>query len=328
MSEAPCGRSREYFPRGMQLRRLDRERAWRDEAKRDRPVVSLLTTSSTAMASHRTLSSCPPGDIPGGDYTDVVPFVLWSTWRSGTSWLMERLNKHPAVGSYGEILRVLPPTATGWSEWPPGAQDRPFFTAYLRERGLVDSHFGPYTHLFRYLDYVYAPRRSLHAIGFKLMYDQIRPYPHVLAYLRWRSVRVLHLIRENLLDLLLSRKANAFRKRANVWSPEERELIRPRLDTRTLIAELTRLEWERRMARLVVRLLRLPVHEVSYEDLLDSDARLDPIFTFLGQRRDADIDLSPTIVKLAPFSHRDGMANFDEVDHCLRGTRFHAFLRS
>jgi len=279
------------------------------------------------MGSHRTLPTRRPSDIPLGDDTGVVPFVLWSTWRSGTSWLMERLNKHPAVGSYGEILRVLPPSVTGWSEWPPGAQDRPFYTAYLRERGLVDSLLGPHTHLFRYLDYVYAPRRNLRAIGFKLMYDQVRPYPHVLAYLRWRNVRVLHLIRENLLDLVLSRKANAFRKRANVWSTEEREFIRPCLNTRTLIAELTRLEWERRVARLATRLSLLPVHEVSYEDLLDSDSRLDPILAFLGVRRDAGTDLSPTIVKLAPFSHRDGIANFDEVDQCLQGTRFHAFLR-
>jgi hypothetical protein len=279
------------------------------------------------MSSHRTRPACRPGDHPSADDSGVVPFVLWSTWRSGTTWLMERLNKHPAVGHYGELLRVLPPSATGRPEWPPGTQDRPFYTAYLRERGLVDSLLGPHTHLFSYLDYVYAPRRNLHAIGFKLMYSQIRPYPHVLAYLRWRNVRVLHLIRANLLDLVLSRKANAFRKRARAWSPEERELIRPRLDTSTLISELTHLEWERRVARLIVRSLRLPVHEVSYEDLLASEARLDPILAFLGVRRDATADLSSTIIKLAPFSHREGMANFDDVDQCLQGTRFHAFLR-
>jgi hypothetical protein len=294
---------------------------------RDTAVVSLLTASSIAMGSHHILRARRPRGIPPGDDAGVVPFVLWSTWRSGTSWLMERLNKHPAVGTYGEILRVLPPSNPGWSEWPPGAQDRPFYTAYLRERGLVDSLVGRQTHLFRYLDYIYAPRRNLRVIGFKLMYDQVRPYPHVLAYLRSRNVRVVHLIRENLLDLVLSRKANAFRKRANVWSVEERELIRPRLDTDTLIAELSRLEWERRVARLVIRLLRLPVTEVSYEGLLENEALLDPVLAFLGVRRDPGIDLSPTIVKLAPVSQRDGIANFSDVDQCLRGTRFHAFLR-
>lgn len=279
------------------------------------------------MVSHQPLSDHLTGHVSSERDAALVPFVLWSTWRSGTSWLMERLNSHPAIGGYGEILRVLPPSVTGWSEWPPGAHDRPFYTAYLRQRALVGSGLGVHTHLFRYLDYVYEPRRNLRSIGFKLMYDQVRPYPEVLLYLRRRKVRVLHLIRENLLDLVLSRKANLFRKRANVWSSADRELIRPSIDTRTLIVELTRLERERRIAKLVPRSLRLRVHQVSYEELLTSEARLDPVLAFLGVDRDAAVDLSTSIVKLAPFSHREGMSNFDEVERCLQGTRFHTLLR-
>ena len=33
------------------------------------------------------------------------------------------------------------------------------------------------------------------------------------------------------------------------------------------------------------------------------------------------------MLKLAPDSHREGIANFDEVEACLRGTRFARFLR-
>lgn len=277
--------------------------------------------------SYRPPAARPDGSLSPGNETDLVPFVLWSTWRSGTSWLMERLNNHPAIGTYGEILRVLPPSAITPSGWLPGSQDRPFYATFLRERGWDQSVLRRQIHLFHYLDYVYSPRRGLRAIGFKLMYDQARPYPHVFAYFRRHNVRVLHLVRENLLDLILSRKANAFRKRANVWSSDERELIRPSLETGTLVGELTRLEWEQRIARLAVRILRLSVHEVSYEELLANDVRLDAVLAFLNVRRDPTAGLAANIVKLAPFSHREGIANFDEVERSLRGTRFHAFLR-
>jgi len=254
----------------------------------------------------------------------VTRFVLLSTQRSGTSWLMERLSKHPAVGGYGEALLH---DARGPFGWPVGAGDRSFFPQYLSERGISATNSQRHLHLFGYLDDLYAPRRSLRAIGFKLMYDEARPYPELLVYFSLRDVRVVHLLRLNLLDIVISRVAMRQRRFVHAHSPEERESVRIRLPTDRLPLWLARLALERGAARLLVRAARLKVHEVTYEDLLADDVHLRRTLAFLGIADAADLDLTSLLLKLGSPSQRSSVTNYDEVCARLRRTAFACFLR-
>ena len=250
-------------------------------------------------------------------------FVLLSTQRSGTSWVMERLAHHERIGGYGEVLLH---GVGGWSDWPPGAADRPFYTTYLREASTSESLLHQHLRLFGYLDYLYQPRRGYQAIGFKLMYDQLRRYPEILAYLRVRRVRVLHLFRLNLLDIVLSREAMKSRRNVHARSPAEREMVRVDVDTRRLASDLARLDWERRLVREALTLLHIPVVEPTYESLLADESRLNSTVRFLGVGVDATTELPAVMLKLAPSSHRAGIANYDEVGAALQGTRYLSFL--
>lgn len=238
---------------------------------------------------------------------------------------MERLSAHPGVRAYAELLRA---GKTGWPTWPPGAGDRPHFGTYLDSQGRAKSRTQRHLHLFEFLDYLYAAPGAPNAIGFKLMYRSAAQYPQLLAYFRRRSVRVLHLVRSNLLDIALSRFTMHLRKSSHAWSPNEREEIRVLVDTRTLHWVLRRLERDRAIARLVLQAARLPVYEMTYEDLLVSDRSLYSALDFLGVTNPAACQLATTMVKLAPISHRAGIANYEAVEACLHGTRFHRYLRS
>lgn len=237
---------------------------------------------------------------------------------------MERLSAHPAIGAYGELLLA---DGTGYPSWPPGAGDRPFFETYLRDRGLSPSRVARHLHLFEFLDYLYAPRDDRRATGFKLMYRSAAPYPELLAYFRRRPVRVLHLVRNNLLDVALSQAALALRTKSHAWSSDEREEIRVPVDTENLLHTLRSFERDRAIARVVLRAARIRVHEIRYEDLLLSDRSLHDALAFLDVPNPAAYALPARMLKLAPTSHRRGIANYEAVDLCLRGTRFHRFLR-
>jgi hypothetical protein len=236
---------------------------------------------------------------------------------------MERLAAHPDVGGYGEVLLH---EVEGWSNWPPGAKDRPFYTTYMKDRG-ISTRLQRHTHLWRYLDYIYEPRRQFRAIGFKLMYDQVARYPEVLAYIARRRIRVLHLIRTNLIDLFLSREALSVRRFAHARSEAERETVHVHVDTSTLLAKLARLERERRVARLVLAALPIEVCELQYEALLSDDAPLYAALAFLGVTHTSGVRLPGIMLKLARSSHCDGISNVSEVRHRLEGTRFSRFLR-
>jgi hypothetical protein len=159
------------------------------------------------------------------------------------------------------------------------------------------------------------------------MYDRLVRYPEILAYLRTRSVRVLHQIRTNVLDLFLSREALPRRSVAHAWSPAELETIRVQVDTRRLIPRLARLRRDQILASRLLAALRLQVYEFSYEAALANDVILSEALAFVGIHHAAGIDLSPVMLKLAPLSHREGISNFEEVERTLAGTRFAGLLR-
>ena len=186
---------------------------------------------------------------------------------------MERLAKHPEVGGYGEVLL---PGVEGWSNWPLGADDRPFFATYVKENGFGDRFLSRHQLLLPYIDYLYEPRRGFRAIGFKLMYDQLMRYPELLVYLRVRQVAVLHLVRANLLDVLLSREAMKTRRFVHARSEAEKEAVVVRLDTSKLIQDLGRLSAERRVATWMIRAVRLPILQITYEELRADERVLEP----------------------------------------------------
>lgn len=261
---------------------------------------------------------------PQLDSRPVTPFALLSTQRSGTSWVMERLAEHTKIGAYGELLLK---GREGWPPWPAGAEDRPFYATYLSDHGAGGRRLDPHRHLFSYLDYLYAPRRDFWAIGFKLMYGEVKRYPEIVVYLRRRRVHVLHLVRENVLDVALSQMGTATRQRLHAWQGDEKEDLRISVDTDHLLWWLRHLERERWAARFLLRALRLPKLELSYEALVSDESALDPALSFLGLAGASSSDLSSSMVKLAPRSHSEGVANFDEVERILAGTRFEPLLR-
>jgi hypothetical protein len=237
---------------------------------------------------------------------------------------MERLAAHGDIGAYGELLLQ---GRRGWPDWPAGADDRPFYETYLLERSGRASRRDAHRWLFPFLDWLYEPRRGLLTIGFKLMYDEAVPYPELLVYLRRRRVRVLHLVRDNLLDVAISQMGTAVRTRVHAWSERDREDVAIPVDVDGLLWWLRRLERERRRARRLSRLARLTVHDITYEDLVSDDALLSGVLEFLGVASGSPGVLPSSMVKLAPLSHSEGMANYEDVERRLRGTRFARYLR-
>src|SRR5688572_33465139 len=120
-------------------------------------------------------------------------FVVLTTNRSGSEWVMSTLNNFQNVSGHGELF--LPRPRNLDNKW-----DANF--AYTR---FVETKFQRFTvrpfSVFSYLNTLYSTPEK---VGFKLMYKQLGLYPEILAYLVQRRIRVLHLIRRNHLDVMLS----------------------------------------------------------------------------------------------------------------------------
>ncbi|MDX1474958.1 MAG: hypothetical protein R3309_12365 [Reinekea sp.] len=177
--------------------------------------------------------------------------------------------------------------------------------------------------VFAYLNELY----SLPGIvGFKLMYAQLGQYPEILAYLIRYRIRVVHLVRKNHLDVLISYAVKAQIGRAHLLSGQSTpDDVRVYLDTKYLVKKLAWLNKKQNMARRLLTWLNLPHIEITYEDLLREPAHFGQILNFLSINPQNQKKQAST-VKIRKGGHRDVIRNYDEVKEVLTGSHFAALL--
>lgn len=253
-------------------------------------------------------------------------FIVLTTQRSGSTWLIELLNSHPFVTAYSELFLASDQSHPTW-----GAGNLPLWNTWKKEAsGSVAD----------YLDRVFARgdgHASEHgrpaavgggrqhvraqAIGFKLMYGQAGAHPDVMAYAAEHSVRLVHLIRRNGLDVLVSRLCAVQRGVFHSTGEQDLPPVRVRIDPESVAATLARYDREIERARRRFSRLGLPYAEFFYEDLCRDAAR--SVLDFLS------VDPQPLRSRLRKINggpRRNLVANYDEVAAALGSTRFAHFL--
>jgi hypothetical protein len=227
------------------------------------------------------------------------------------------LDSHPTISSYEELFLPAEAHQRTW-----GRADQEFFHEYYarhgRRRPLATTFWA-----LRYLEKVYAPRPAAEAVGMKLMYSQLREYPWLLAYVVFRRVRVLHLVRTDLLDVVLSQETAKARSQYHALGSDQIDQRAVHLRTGELIPALEGLQRSVDRVRLLLRLLPAASIEISYEELTRGEAAFDPVLRFLGV---APRPLTSRFAKLNRGPKQALIANYDEVERALRGTRFERFL--
>jgi hypothetical protein len=176
-----------------------------------------------------------------------------------------------------------------------------------------------------------ATERRPDAVGFKLKYQQVQRYPSIVDELfsGRKALKIIHLVRENLLATLVSSlivpKVFERFKDANVLVGKAVDSFQPSvwLNPRTLIAELEALETGIVQAR--ERVAGMSAIEITYEELTTTPSSTSHrVLTFLGV--DPEPVLSSRYRKLLPPSPLDSIENGEEVRAALQGSRFETFL--
>ena len=254
-------------------------------------------------------------------------FVLVGTQRSGTTLVRSALGSHPEILCLGEVF-LLNKTArmqggpmmgkdlsAGFSSWRELNYQRYLERSMVRQLG----HWlfrGGVTR--RYLDELYATP-GYQAIGFKLMANQIRKFPAVLPYIENNGIRVVHVLRENPFDILLSRLALYARGYAHSAS-QAGEAVTIHIPTGNLIEQLRTIRDEGMQWKNMFE-GRVPYMMVTYDRFVrDRDAVSPELLSFLGV--DPHVELKSELVKLNTAPVSEMVQNFEDVSACLRATEF------
>ncbi len=244
-----------------------------------------------------------------------VKFVVLTTNRSGSVWVMSTLNSLQHVTAQGELF--LPRARVSEERW-----DSDFAYPRFIETKFDNLTFRPLS-VFTYLKDLYGKPGT---VGFKLMYAQFRRYPEILGYLMRRRVRVVHLVRRNHLDVVLSFAVKEKIGRAHLLPGQSApDAVRIELDTENLVRQMTGLKRKQGVARQLLKWSRLPHMEVAYEDLLRDPACFRPILDFLSVEPEHEIPAA-TVTKTINGGHRDVIKNHDEVRERLAKSKFAELL--
>jgi LPS sulfotransferase NodH len=249
-------------------------------------------------------------------------FVVLTTQRSGSSWLIDLLNAHPEIAAYGEMFRVTDTTVPIY-----GARDVPSFEVMVPP-GVWSVSKVLFRRRYEYVRSLGRAHPDARAVGFKLMYDQTRDHPGLLETLVARRTRVIHLVRRDHLSALVSFDVAFGRDRWRYHEGDELPAARVQVDTGELLRRLDERAFE--IARFQQRLSRLPVRvcEVAYEDLRERrDDVLRRLLDFLAVPP-VRSPLGSTLVPTGSVSGLDAVENRDEVVAALSGTPYAALVRA
>jgi LPS sulfotransferase NodH len=243
-------------------------------------------------------------------------FVVLTTNRSGSEWIISTLNNFQGVSAHGELFLPRPRILNG--KW-----DAEF--AYIR---FVETKFKGLTvrpfSTFSYLNAFYSMPGK---VGFKLMYKQLGIYPEILAYFIQHRIRVLHLVRQNHLDVMLSYAVKSKIGRAHLLVGQSApDKLQVELDTQNLVRQFSWLQKQQNIARKLLVWCKLPHLEVSYEAMVRNQTHyFNLIGDFLSINAGEQMPKSP-LTRIRKGTHRDMISNYDQVKKVLADSKFAGLL--
>ena len=233
--------------------------------------------------------------------------VILTTQRTGSTSLVVSLGTHPEIECAGEILIGAPDAPR------PPVRGR-FKTAAKIANIVRSGAWLPGRRMERFYSGGNARVRV-----FKAMYNQLAN-PFALRYLKDdRTIRVLHLRRENLLKVHVSRLLMGKRERVQATAPVD--AVRTHVDPREAITAMRRAR--ERYERFEALFGDHPRLQLTYESLFDgqelSAGTTAAICEFLAVARHP---MRSNLTKLNPESLRDMVTNYDELAAAVARTEF------
>lgn len=251
-------------------------------------------------------------------------FLFLSQRRSGTGLVLDFIRSHPDIHCSGELFLSLGRSNTGsfYRWWLEEIEKDP---SCLLPKGQIAA-------FSRFLDHYVGAHAQHKAVGFEILYDQLKSIPNAIAALRERDLRVLHLVRKNALRTFLSDMLNSMAAPLKRTAHHSDTVVAHRVHLVPncgLLEEIRRRKEDQEQYRRIFSEL-FPYLELVYEDMtrnVEASAQTAPlqlqeqICDFFELPRLAT-EFKTSLKKTNPGLLRDTLENFDEVSEYLSANGF------
>ncbi len=251
----------------------------------------------------------------------MTRFVIFTLPRTGSTLLSKSLNKHPEIFCDDEIFHF------SFRDYFSPQQFRFWKIRFLPKKINYIINY-PRTSLIlkNFLDQFYTNKQgeNFKARGFKLMYYQTFYTPGLISYLKKNNIKVILLLRENILRNALSDlRARATGIYHNQDDNEEQRsgLSKFTVDTETLKQRMDNIiKQNKKLANIVHDTNYL---KIRYEDFTDWNVTMNRIAKFLNV---STTEISAGAKKLNPDNLTDMIENYSEVENWLKQNNYADFV--
>ena len=249
--------------------------------------------------------------------SEPTRFMVLGTQRSGTTLVTSTFKRYPNVTAFDEVFLASRKADFTYRNYVSQTRLR-WIRHCLARTGMVRE----------YLDQLLRPEQEqIEAIGFKIMYDQLGcvpyRYPSVLEYACDNALKVIHVIRSNVLRIVLSKLLARQRQLFHTTDEAIPKFESIHIDPTWLIREMDMIRrkqdlWRTRIASFIHL-------EINYEDFIASkEERTWDLLDFIGI--ESSEFLFSNLKKISPNDIQDIIDNYDEIAQVLSGTSYHEFL--
>ncbi len=252
-------------------------------------------------------------------------FVLVATQRSGTVFFESVINRHPHIYCYPEVLLSL----SYQSEWN-------FYNFWLEKVKQDESnitHPAMLRNFELYLNHIFNSVPGKKAIGIDIKYDQFPQILNIFHTLKKNDIKIIHLVRKNVLKTYLSSVLNWNQRSLNRLAHGRKGVSSVKVKIKPgnyLVQELERRKNEFAHYRNFFHKNKFKCLEINYEDFFDNSNSesstivspvLNQIYEFLCIK-EKRYDLTTDLKKTNPNKLAELIENYDEIVDFLSGTEW------
>jgi LPS sulfotransferase NodH len=246
----------------------------------------------------------------------MTKFVVFTTPRTGSSLLIKTLDSHPEIFCAGELFFFKGDIYHNEDRYPFWR-----FPVSAKINYLLN-----YPKLFltlpAFLNKFYRTDASLKAKGFKLMHFQTYYTPGIFSYLKRNDVKVIVLIRKNILRNTLSDlRARATKVYHNEGDTTTLTISKFDVHVEELVKKMRQIEsFNKQLENSTADLERKIIY---YEDFENWDETISGVLKYLNV---ANIPLKAASKKLNPDNLEDMVGNYQEMKHWLESNGYGKYL--
>ncbi len=247
----------------------------------------------------------------------MTKFVVFTTPRTGSSLLVKTLDKHPEIFCAGELFFFkgdIYHNESRYHFWR--------FSFLNNKINYLINYPKLFLTLTGFLNRFYASDSELQAKGFKLMHFQTYYIPGIFDYLKKNNIKVIVLIRKNVLRNTLSDlRARTTRVYHNDHEGQVAVIPKFKVDIDELGKKMKQIEGFDKQLEVSTSNLNRKI--VYYEDFENWEKTISDILNYLNV---TNIPLPPASKKLNPDKLEDMIENFGEIKTWLHKNDYNKYL--